>query len=324
MNMNRILAFLVFVILAIAVPPLHAETDTDEGGLNLRGLVDKLFAAEPEELAPEEGGGPVLDALESLRLYGRIQLHWNMKDETDVTSGVGKFYEKEGFRVRRLRLGFAGEAFNKFQFDIQIGESETEGLNQVEFLDANVSYHACSHGSASVGMDKVPFSRQALASSRNIQFIERALVVSELSPGRDIGIQMEGKLLEGKFLFAGGVFNGNEATFAGDDNSRFLWAARVVAFPLGSYPSIESDFERKLACSIGGSFYRNHKLESISNVYGLEADLRLRGFSVSGEYIYAESRPEFSGEGVPALFDEEIIQSGYYVQGGVFVFVVRV
>ena len=44
-----------------------------------------------------------------------------------------------------------------------------------------------------VGQDKEPFGLEELTSSKNLSFIERSMVSSAFTPGRNIGISLNGE-----------------------------------------------------------------------------------------------------------------------------------
>jgi len=275
------------------------------------------FLAGDEETADsDESTGPAL--LDDMHLFGQIQLIWNMVDEDDDAVGLGEIYEKEGFRLNRARFGIEGKVFEHVSYKFKVGADWDTEDNNVQFLDAYVDLTYFSFASLSLGSSKPSFSRQRLTSSRYLQLLDRAVVVEELAPDRDLGVTIYGRFYEGLFKYAAGFYNGNGEFFKGDDNNEYLWIARVEANPLGEFPSIESDFERDLKIGLGGSFFHNTHLETKSLGMGGDIEIKYKGASLHFEYIWAEVEPDFQGEDVALVFDT-IERDGWFVQGGFFI-----
>jgi phosphate-selective porin OprO/OprP len=85
-----------------------------------------------------------------------------------------------------------------------------------------------------VGKDKTPVGYELLMGDASLYFPERALA-SSLVPNRDIGVQAQGDLGGGKFIYAAGLFNGiPDATSSStelDSNSGKDFAGRIVVQP---------------------------------------------------------------------------------------------
>jgi hypothetical protein len=82
-----------------------------------------------------------------------------------------------------------------------------------------------------------------MTSSGRLQFLDRDLLTFEFTRGRDIGVQVGGRVAEGKVEYLAGIFNGNAASRLGNDNGKYQYNARVVFEPWGRVGYSESDFD---------------------------------------------------------------------------------
>jgi len=157
---------------------------------------------------------------------------------------------------RRLRPYIAGTVtkdwWGKFQFDL--GKS-IEG-NEVAIKDAYVQYRGWENLTLTIGNSKTPFSREALASSKRQQTVERGFVGDHNfgSPDRQLGLKLEGQSESRKITWAA-AFGGQHVdpdarridfdTPVNNDsdwNQGLIVAARVDFHPRGFMKFDQGDF----------------------------------------------------------------------------------
>ncbi|MBI2487634.1 MAG: hypothetical protein HYW01_11950 [Deltaproteobacteria bacterium] len=130
------------------------------------------------------------------------------------------------FNVRRLRLYFEGNAFRPWLlYAIQAsGEGSSFSLRDAYF---DFAYNTMFAPRA--GQYKVPFSREELNSSSELQLVERSIVNDEFTFGRDRGASIYGVL--GNYItYGAGIFNGDGRNGASVD-SNLLYAGRIMFTP---------------------------------------------------------------------------------------------
>lgn len=121
-----------------------------------------------------------------------------------------------------------------------VRSTATRAVTRPILLDAYLDYKLCSLASLRVGQFKLPFGRENLEPSPNLDTINRSQVTEKIVPGRDIGSQGRdiGGLLNGAYdLGAGkkaeyslGVFNGAGVNVAEDNHSKDV-AGRLLIYP---------------------------------------------------------------------------------------------
>jgi phosphate-selective porin OprO and OprP len=158
----------------------------------------------------------------------------------------GRFTEAPGstnsFEIRRARLIFDGRLTDSIGYQVQL-----DGVKP-QLLDAKVDFTLFHPLRITVGQFKIPFSTESYTSDNLLSFIERSTVVNSFSPGRDngsngrdIGIQLSGKMLRfhgtDRVEYFAGVFNGAGINIK-DDNHYKDVAARLALRPLKQFAVI--------------------------------------------------------------------------------------
>ena len=192
------------------------------------------------------------------------------------------------FRLRRVRVGLKVETPAGWQMKIQLDPTLTKAL-----LDLKLSLNFTPEVTLHLGQFKIPFSRESLTSSSQLELINLSRVVSLLSPGRDNKAKGRdiGLVLQGKFSsFEGyvGLFNGAGINRQ-DDNSQKDLAARWLWSP-----------SKKIG--LGYSYYQGQPnliteetiVKKIRN--DVEAWWQSERFLLQGEWLWG-SRQEIKSEG---------------------------
>jgi phosphate-selective porin OprO/OprP len=175
------------------------------------------------------------------------------------------------FLLRRVRPIIEGTVWDKFDYRLMLDFGSNLSLssgNDPFVQDAYVNARFLPELQLQVGKFKEPVSLERLQSGSNLLFVERAYT-SQLAPNRDMGIQLQGELFDGRLNYAVGAFNGVADGGSGDfenaDDEKDL-AARVFANP---FKDSNIDALRGLGFGVAGT---------IGNQEGA-----LRGFVSAGQ-----------------------------------------
>jgi phosphate-selective porin OprO/OprP len=173
--------------------------------------------------------------------------------------------------VRRMRLLFAGRAFHEHvRYYLQFGFSNRDMLpegdsRRTPIRDVRIDLDHWRDLNFRIGETKVPFSRERLTSSGDLQMVDRSLANEEFNLDRDIGIQALSRDLGGLGLFgyAAGVFLGEGRGAFQPTGIDMLFAGRLEVFPLGKFEHESMvDFARtspRFALSAGYGYLQNGK-----------------------------------------------------------------
>lgn len=266
-----------------------------------------LTALSPEAHA---GGVKYQDGDKYVKLGGRIQMQYHMVDPDGGERTDTMFF-------RRLRPYIEGSVYKdwkgKFQFDL----GKSNGDNELSIKDAYLQYKGFDGVKVTVGNAHVPFSREALTSSKKQQLVERTFVGDHNygSPDRQLGVHVTGSAADKKVTY--GVSVASAAIDPDDDkldfdtlvnksedfNEGWMVGGRVDFHPFGKLKMSQGDFKRETKATIGVAAFtwsndddNNTRTTDgdaddlgktdVDSVNGFEVSgaLRTAGLSVDAEY----------------------------------------
>jgi len=267
------------------------------------------------------------------RIRTQVQFLVDDTDDEDVATN---------FNIRRLRLIWNGNAFRPwFYYYVQLGGDNN---GNIDLRDAYFDAAYNTQIFPRVGQYKVPFNREELNSSSELQLVERSIVNEEFGYGRDRGATIYG-LLGNYFVYGGGVFNGDGRNGTSVDSNLF-YVGRIMFTPCcgkleygtSSYPikgdyKIEPNFgERYPLIAFGAAVATIPGLNidrktpdsdidirfaelgiTSGDVTSITADANFKYyiFSIEGEYDGRWIDPDQGGLGT--IYDQ-----GFRIQAGIF------
>ena len=234
---------------------LEARVDSLQhaNGALRRDLGGEGLAGEP--VVKPGGKEPVL------QLGGLLQMQGEFGDQGD-----SRFAANDRFHLRRARLNAIGRFLEEFDFKLEAELTGTAGEAanlRAQVTDGYLNWNRHGFANLRLGQFKAPFGYEQLYSDARLYTIERSLVNDRLTLGRQIGAQVAGQLLEQRFGYSAGVFNGTSVNVSFNDNDHFLWAGRVDAVPYqGRWRASD------VRWAVGGGAYATRD----ANLGGLPAD----------------------------------------------------
>ncbi len=244
--------------------------------------------------------------------------------------------------LRRARLSFQSVLSDWASIKVQV----EAGKQKFTLKDAYLSFSPKGF-SLFIGQKHVPFSREALNSSKYLQMIERSLS-SEFAPFRQMGVGIHGFVVAKKLEYYVGIYNGavNSSSVsnlannrlgkvkiyhidagASEDNNKFLYAGRVDFHPFG-YMKMSQSYLEKLEhplLSFGVNFFSSDdspsggyypgasQLKKIAACGG-DAALKYKGFAGTLEFIHRNLSWWNSMDQVSdAAQDTFTLQGGYMI-----------
>lgn len=276
----------------------------------------------------------------SMKMNGRLQMRYSYEDRDNIHDAEEE-QDDSSFRLRRARLKWSGNAFEHFEYKIELAlaSSGTKDKSKaVELLDWWASYNKNPALSVQFGQWKVPFNRQRVVSSQDQQMIDRASAQDEFTMDRQIGAMLHGKLFDKKFEYYAGMFNGNGRNEKENGNNEHLYIARVSWNPFGAYGKGIEEMESDLAWSerpkahlsaaiaFDGAADESMKLKRVGTITAKEVDrtsivveygLKYKGFSTSAE-AYWRKYDGIDTSVIDTNPSTKVIDRGFFVQGGYF------
>jgi phosphate-selective porin OprO/OprP len=218
-NRSSRCALVATVLTAILAAPAFAQTSSEVDALReqIRQLDQKLRILErnielkDETAAAEAKKTPVVTAGLSGFILTSADKKFSLRLRANIQAD-GRFYTDEkapgvdtpdAFVLRRIRPSFEGVVAEKFSYRLMFDLAN----NQVQLLDAYVTYKHANGFNVLVGKTKSPFDLERLVSQTNLLFIERSYPTL-LGPNRDTGIQLTGDVLAGRLSYQAAFLNG--------------------------------------------------------------------------------------------------------------------
>lgn len=227
---------LASLLLILAIPAAAAELTVEE---RLSRLEREVAALRAENDALRKQLGPATPALPAapkteapaaqtekrLRFGGLVQAQMEGGDAPDSRfSGVN-----DRVFVRRARITAEGQVVphTNFQVELDLAGSLSAGSGlRARMTDGYFTWTRHPWASFRAGQFKTPFGAEQLVSDPRLLAPERSLASDQLTPGRQLGVQLFGDA--GRITYAVGAFNGNGTGRSDNDDNRFLTAARLT------------------------------------------------------------------------------------------------
>ncbi len=295
-----------------------------------------------EDMHYKPGKGLVISSTDgdfTMITHLRAQYRYTLESEDDLTHGL---------QLRRARLLFEGNVFgreNSYKFELavspkDIGLKGDGSIGKSPLLDWYFDLSHYRDITVRMGQYKVPYSRQRVVSSGNLQLVDRSIANAEFTLDRDIGLDFRSKDLFGleRLRYYAGIYMGEGHSSYDEGDLGMMMLGRLEYLPFGLFKDYsEADFNRydtpKL--SLGIAYAQVEQGKGNKGIIGstpsdggttdtnnATADLcfRYSGISIDSAVFWREGIRN-SGElvdelGVPLPIEPARNGMGYYLQSG--------
>ncbi|MBP9855574.1 MAG: porin [Candidatus Omnitrophica bacterium] len=222
-----------------------------------------------------------------LKIRGLVQVDGRIFTDNDKSvSGTTSLSGTDTFLVRRARIILDGTAAR--DFDFYLAPDFGSGTNQL--VDGYLEYKYFPKAKLRAGKFKVPLGLERLQSDTVANFIELG-PTNNLTPNRDVGVQLSGDLLKETVNYAFGLFNGvaDAGSSDGDTNNDKDFVARVFAHP---FKNFDTRSLKGLGVGIAGSY--GHKEGSTLPTYRSAGQMSIFNYSstVSADGAHVRLSPQ--------------------------------
>jgi phosphate-selective porin len=215
------------------VPSFHYPLAIQAGILTLMlvGVADAQ-AQTAQPTAKQDGGGAgfVMEERPSFRFGEAVRV--------DVTTLLDFEWRdmSDGTEFGRRRIGVDGRLFGVVAFEVE----RDLGDDADPWRDVLVEYRQYRAARIRGGHFKIPFGAERLTPVSELAFARRSIVTETLTPGRDTGVQVSGRLFGDGLTYLTGAFrhDGSRPPTTDSDPWRggTTVAARVVIAPFAAAP----------------------------------------------------------------------------------------
>ena len=271
----------------------------------------------------------VMEDRPSLRLGDALRV--DLTSKVDLTVLAAPDMDPDA-RMDQRRIGIDGRLFDVIGFQV---EREIGDENQ-PWRDVFAEFRQWRAMRVRGGRFKVPFGRERLTSISDLDFARRSIATEALTPGRDTGVELNGRVLGRAVNYQAGVFqhDGDVSRGGTDAPAGRTVAARIVSMPFARAASRTLQrLEVGLSMATGDVPQGRNGLrartsndyEAIDPVYVAGTRLRLAAdaaltqgpVSIKGEFLQARDERQHQG-----LRDEDlsdVVGRGWYVSATSFV-----
>ena len=207
-------------LLLAVVAPLYAQDSTQPS-----------TEKQTEPQRPQERDIFVMGDRPSLR-FGNV-LRLDLTSNVDLELRDSPDVAVDTVEMERRRLGVDGRLFDIVGFQIEGDVADREQ----PWRDVFVEFRKWRPLRIKAGRFKMPFGQERLTSIRELEFAHRSVATETLTPGRDTGIEVNGRLFDRALEYNAGVFRGDgdvSRDFGGEEHGTV--AARVAGTPLSWLP----------------------------------------------------------------------------------------
>ena len=325
-------AILLSAIATVTAGEIPATTTTEEVSTSSSSATGLLLGKLTGETAMDRAWSAFTlyknednPILQEFSLQGRLQLQFADGHETGDGHFDSSQRNDEGnwgddIDIRRARLGFKSKWFKMFKLDGQIDiDPNLQPDIYHGIYDLYLTYAPSDAFNLSAGKTKVKFSREQEISSKEILTIERSLLSNMLFPGELTGIWMNGKGIQGGWLYELGVY-GNERNREFTDGDGGTIVLAKIGYDYSSAVGLESAVASiHYMHNSEPNFTGNHrstasssllKSPNFSDSFAITNEITQGRFGLTSEVLFA------SGEGSQSdVMGFSIIPSYFIAEG---------
>ena len=322
----------LFVLFLSVVQPVFAEQQNDPMA-NREVSLDKIVFQPSKGLSivSDDGEFKMVTRFRAQQLY--------TLEKSDEMS--------HSFQIRRARVTFQGHVFGKentYKFELAISPRDiglkSQSVSKSPLLDCYFQFNQIRDLNIRMGQYKVPYSRQRVVSSGDLQMVDRSIVNSEFNLDRDLGLDLRSKDFLGlkKMRYYAGIYMGEGHSSYENGDFGMMYLTRIEYLPLGFYQDYkEGDLEKNTTAkmSIGIAFAKIDEAKKDKGILGstpldggttdtlnATADINMKyaGWSFDGAFFWREgerntgSTTDETGVAIPEQPPRNGI--GYSVQSG--------
>ena len=247
--------------------------------------------------------------------------------------------EEETFDLNVARLGVKGELTRHFDYEIE-REMDEDGVWQ-DWKDVYINWDTFDPFQVRAGRYKMPFGLEQNLGRTEIDFIYRSRISTQLTPARDKGVTVSGRVFGRGLTYEVGLFNTDgdigkltEPQFTPDAEDELgpTFAARVTAAVLRPVVSEDAPLQ---SLRVGAAYTNGNLPEGLNSlrgetpygydyfepVYvngrrqrlGLELDWTPGPYGLRAEWI--QSREDRLGQGLGNRDLSDFLGTGWYIYG---------
>lgn len=239
----RLLFAAATLILAISVPVSAQQSRAQNGQSGVRWDEGSIYFGDSVRIDPK------------VRVQGDVLL-WNDIGPVD-----------DHFSWGSRRIGVDGELFNRVQFQVERAFQDDDDDDtpwRDVYADVRINRALQVRG----GRFKLPYSLERNTSRDQLDFLQRATAVRALSPARDTGVMVHGRVADRLIGYEAGIFQHADSFDLTDDPNSWSALGATLAGRVTVSPIRDKDDGPTRDLEFGVAFTRNTVPEGLNSVVG--------------------------------------------------------
>lgn len=273
--------------------------------LTVAATTTTATTTDPWRFELDVGKGVVIEKPDLVRLATRLrgQFLYTFLDDGDAV---------QSFQIRRARVAFTGYVFSRditYKMELALSPRDIgleDAVTRSPLLDLYFRFSHLRDLALQVGQYKVPYNRERVISSGNLNLVDRSIANAEFNLDRDVGLDLRSRdLFElGLLRYYAGIYTGEGRDAFEEGDFGMMYLARLEVLPFGLFKDYtEGDLARrespKLSVGVAYAYVDEAKRdrgtigsipedEGTTDTHNVEADLLFfyRGFSLLFEFFY--------------------------------------
>jgi phosphate-selective porin len=195
----------------------------------------------------------------------RIEPKFRLQGDVPLWTSTGTVDDHFSWASRRI--GVNGELFNRVQFQVErafTDDDDDDTRWRDVYADVRINRALQIRG----GRFKVPFSLERNTSRDELDFLQRATAVRALSPSRDTGVMVHGRLANRVVGYEVGIFQHADGFDLIDDPNSWGDLGATLAGRVTVAPIRDNDDGLTRDLHLGVAFVRNSIPEGLNSVVG--------------------------------------------------------
>lgn len=203
----------------------------------------------------------------SIRVGESVRIDPKVRVQADVLlwKDVGPIDDRFSWGSRRI--GVDGELFNRVQFQVERAFQDDDD-DDTPWRDVYVDVRINRALQVRGGRFKLPFSLERTTSRDDLDFLQRATAVRALSPARDTGVMVHGRVANRVVAYEAGVFRHADGFELTDDPNSWSALGSTLAGRLIAQPIRDRDDGPTRDLHVGVAVVRNTMPEGLNGVVG--------------------------------------------------------
>jgi len=292
-------------------------------------------APSPQEQDGVRWDGNVIQFGEAVRLEPKARLQGDLLLWNDVAP------VDDHFSWGSRRIGIGGELFNRVEFQVERAFQDDDD-DDTAWRDVFVEVRLSRAFQVRGGRFKLPFSLERTTSRDELDFLERATAVRALSPSRDTGVMVHGRVANRMVEYEAGIFRTADGLDVVDDPNSWsalgsTLAGRIMVDPIRNNDGRTRDLHFGVALvrntmpeglnSEVGRLFNDDRFTERMHVNGqrtrLGAEAMWRGQRVTVKGELLQLTDQRLGQSIAGTDLPDLVMRGAYVTGVVRVFGAR-